>query len=183
MDSDIGFIYMFGGNFAPRNFASCEGQLLSIAQNTAFFSILGTTYGGNGTTTFGLPDLRGRFPMGQGNGPGLTSRFLGELGGTENVSILTSNLPQHTHNLNVSSAAGTTGSPTPSGTTYLAKGPSTGSGPNAVVSKTYTTTAPDVALGPLSITGGGSNIPINIINPHLALYFIITMFGIFPTRN
>jgi microcystin-dependent protein len=89
----IGEIKMFGGNFAPRSYALCNGALQSIAQNTALFSILGTTYGGNGTTNFSLPDLQGRVPMHWGNGPGLTPRVLGEKSGTENVTLLSSNLP------------------------------------------------------------------------------------------
>src|SRR5688572_5778483 len=93
----IGEIRMWAGNFAPKNWALCNGQILAIASNTALFSILGTTYGGNGTTTFGLPDLRGRVPLGQGQGPGLTPRSLGEIGGEESVVILTSEMPAHTH--------------------------------------------------------------------------------------
>jgi microcystin-dependent protein len=181
MDSDIGFIYLFGGNFAPRNFALCEGQLINIATNTALFSILGTTYGGNGVNTFGLPDLRGRVAMGADQGPGLTPRVLGEISGTETTQLTQNNLPPHNHNLNVSASAGTTGAPT--ATTYLAKGPATGSGPNAVLLKTYTTNSPDTTLGPLSVSGGGGNQPFSIVQPYLVLNYIITIFGIFPSRN
>src|SRR6185503_14662217 len=110
----IGEIIMFAGNFAPRGWAFCEGQLLSIAQNSALFSILGTTYGGDGQTTFALPDLRGRAPMQWGQGPGLTPRFLGESSGAENVTLISTQMPAHTHALNASGAQGD--APTPSGT-------------------------------------------------------------------
>src|SRR3978361_2054148 len=95
----IGEIKMFAGNFAPRNYAFCSGQLLSIAQNTALFSILGTTYGGNGQTTFGLPDMRSRSPLHWGQGPGLSSVSLGEVSGTESVTLTSGQLPVHTHAL------------------------------------------------------------------------------------
>src|SRR5215210_4172339 len=94
MDEFIAEIIMFGGNFAPRGWALCNGQILAIAQNTALFSLLGTTYGGNGQTTFALPDLRGRVPIHPGQGPGLSSYSLGQVGGTESVTLLTNNIPQ-----------------------------------------------------------------------------------------
>src|SRR5947208_9525764 len=93
----LGGIFMFAGNFAPRGYALCQGQLMSIAQNTALFSILGTTYGGNGQTTFALPDLRGRAPVGQGQGPGLSNISLGEVAGSETVTLLSTNMPSHNH--------------------------------------------------------------------------------------
>ena len=102
----LGAIFIFAGNFAPRGFALCQGQLLSISQNTALFSILGTTYGGNGTSNFALPDLQGRAPIGQGNGAGLSPITLGEFSGVNATSILISNLPQHNHLVNVSTANG-----------------------------------------------------------------------------
>src|SRR3982074_103263 len=101
MDGYIGEIRMFAGNFAPRNWATCDGQLLAIAQNTALFSILGTTYGGNGQTTFALPDLRGRGPTHAGQGPGLTNHVLGETGGAENVTLTVGQIPVHNHSLMV----------------------------------------------------------------------------------
>src|SRR5689334_14491352 len=104
-------IAIFAGNFAPRGWALCNGQILPIAQNTALFSLLGTTYGGNGQTTFALPDLRGRAPIGTGQGPGLSNVDLGQVGGTENVTLLTSNMPMHNHSLNASSAAADVGAP------------------------------------------------------------------------
>ena len=97
MEGTIGEIRMFAGNFAPRSWAFCNSQILSIAQNTALFSILGTTYGGNGQTTFGLPDLRGRVPIGTGQGPGLPNVSLGEMSGTPTTTLLATNMPAHTH--------------------------------------------------------------------------------------
>jgi microcystin-dependent protein len=181
MDPLLAMIFAFGSNFAPQGFLFCSGQLLAIAPNTAVFSLLGTTYGGNGTTTFGLPDLRGRAPIGQGQGPGLSNYVLGQSAGVESVSILISNLPQHTHALNANTAAGTTG--VPGTTTYLSKGPSTGSGPNATVENIYTTAAPNTTLAPTAVGLTGSNIPLSILQPYLAVSYIIATQGIFPTRN
>lgn len=108
----LGCIFIFGGNFAPRGYMLCQGQLLSIQQNAALFSLLGTTYGGNGTTNFQLPDLRGRAPIGTGNGPGLSPVVEGQIGGTQAASILIANLPSHSHALNASTTAATQPLPT-----------------------------------------------------------------------
>jgi microcystin-dependent protein len=97
MDGTIAEIRLFAGNFAPRNWAFCNGQIMAISQNTALFSILGTTFGGNGQTTFALPDFRGRFPVGPGQGPGLTNHDLGEVSGSETVTLSTAQMPLHTH--------------------------------------------------------------------------------------
>src|SRR3712207_3315813 len=107
----IGEIRMVGFNFAPRGWATCDGQLLSIAQNTALFSLLGTTYGGNGQTTFALPDLRGRAALHQGQGPGLTNRVIGEASGTETVTLTTNQMPSHSHGVNANSGEAGTKSP------------------------------------------------------------------------
>ena len=112
MDPLLASIILFAGNFAPRGFYLCQGQILSIAQNTALFSLLGTTYGGDGRTTFALPDLRGRVPVGQGQGPGLSNYDLGEVSGTESTTLLVTNLPQHNHPLIATSEAGSTSDPT-----------------------------------------------------------------------
>ena len=109
----LGEIRMFGGNFAPSGWAMCNGQILPIAQNAALFSILGTSFGGNGTSTFGLPDLRGRAPVHQGQGPGLTTYILGELTGSENVTILQTQMPIHNHMVNADGQGG--GKTTPAG--------------------------------------------------------------------
>lgn len=171
-------VYIFGGNFAISGYAICQGQLLSINTNTALFSILGTTYGGNGTNNFALPDLQGRVPLGVGNG------FVeGQQGGAQTATLLAANIPSHTHTLAVNSLAGTTSSPLPTGTTYLAAGPSTGSGPNASSLKTYTTTSPDTNLGPLSIKAFGSGTPFSTMTPYLCINYLIALQGIFPSRN
>ncbi|MCO5945388.1 phage tail protein [Mucilaginibacter flavidus] len=181
MQADLAMVFMFAGNFAPRGFASCEGQIMSIAQNTALFSLLGTTYGGNGQSTFALPDLRGRTVVGQGQGPGLSPFVEGQLGGSEVVTLTTNQLPSHTHNLTAYAGQGTTG--VPSGATYLAAGPGTGSGPNATQLKTYATNAPNVVMGAGSATSTGGGQPISIRDPYLSMFYIITLEGIFPSRN
>jgi microcystin-dependent protein len=169
----LGAIFIFAGNFAPRGYQLCQGQLLPISQNAALFSILGTTYGGNGTSTFALPDLRGRAPIGQGNGPGLNPVVLGEIAGSQNVSILTSNLPAHNHMINCDSggAAGTNpagsipGNPGLGQLAIYSAGPANGQMLQSMVANT------------------GGNIPISVQNPFLGISYIIAMEGIFPSRN
>jgi len=174
----LGMIYIFGGNFAVSGYAMCQGQLLAINSNTALFSILGTMYGGNGTNTFGLPDLQGRVPLGMGNG--FTE---GQQGGAQTVTLLASNMPAHTHTLSVNSVAGTNSSPLPTGTTYLAAGPLTGSGPNASSLKTYTTANPDTNLGPLSVQASGGGQPFSTMTPYVCVNYLIALQGVFPSRN
>ena len=166
----IGDIKMFGGNFAPRSWAFCNGQLLSISQNAALFSILGTTYGGNGQTTFALPDLRGRVPIGMGQGPGLSGYVEGQAGGVENVTLLTSQIPVHNHSLSASSGAATNASPNNGYPAVLDAGNGYAATPN--------TTMNAGAIG----TAGGNQSHTNV-QPYLALNFIICLFGIFPSRN
>ncbi len=172
----LGGIFMFAGNFAPRGFALCQGQLMSISQNTALFSILGTTYGGDGIQTFALPDLRGRAPVGAGNGPGLSPVTLGELAGTQNATILTSNLPAHTHSLNASTSAGT--QPLPTGNVLASVQDSQGGQSTA-----YINAAPNTPMAPTSIGQTGNGLPISIQSPYLGLNFIIATQGVFPSRN
>jgi len=180
MDEYLSVIKMFGCNFAPRGWVLCYGQIMSIAQNTALFSLLGTTFGGNGQTTFALPNLQGRSPIGMGNGAGLTPRVLGETGGTESITILSTQMPQHTHFIAANTGAGTTGVPTNS---YLSASPKNGSGPNAVSLNTYTTTAPDTTLNPQTVSVAGGSQPISIVQPFLAVNYSICTAGIFPSRN
>lgn len=164
-------IKMFGGNYPPRGYAFCDGQLLNISQNTALFSLLGTAYGGNGQTTFGLPGLRDRTPMGWGSGPGLTPRVLGENFGASTVSLILSELPSHTHPLAASSSSGSSDSPSSAffGTIGRGRAP------------IYSSTAPTVQMSPTGIGGGGQ--PHNNRQPYLGMYFIIALEGIFPPRN
>lgn len=169
MDPFIGQIIMFGGNFAPRSWALCDGQLLDIASNSALFSILGTTYGGDGRTTFGLPDLRGRFAMHKGSGPGLTPHNLGEKSGSETHFAA----PSHTHGVNVpaSSAEGETGQP---GGAHLAAGefPSLPYGPGS-----------DTSMAAFNTAGNSGSSTVNHLNPYQCVNFIIALQGTFPSRN
>ena len=170
----IAEIYMGGMNFAPRGFATCQGQILSIAQNTALFSLLGTTFGGNGQTTFALPDLRGRVPMGWGQGPGLTNRVLGEVGGTETVTLLSTQIPAHTHALNAVSDVGDASTPAGS---FLAN--------SGALDKEYksSTGGTIVQMNTGAIGSTGNNQPHSNEQPFLVLNFYIAVEGIFPSRN
>jgi microcystin-dependent protein len=172
----IGQIILFAGNFAPRGWAFCEGQLLPIAQNTALFSILGTTYGGNGQTTFALPDLRGRVPMQPGNGPGLTPHSLGEASGSETVTLLSTQIPAHTHALGAHGGQADASSPD-GAVPAVAVDPNTQQ-PLNLYSATVTTTMAPTAVG---IAGGSQ--PHQNMQPYLCLNFIIALEGIFPSRS
>jgi len=169
----LGEIRMFGGNFAPRGWAFCNGQLLSIAQNSALFAILGTTYGGDGRTTFGLPNLQGRAAMHWGQGPGLTPRTLGETGGTETVTLNAQQMPAHTHTAAASSAKGNTNSP-------IGKVWSKDAG---VQSATYTGNTPDGTMAANAIGTTGGSLPHDNMPPFQCVSFIIALQGIFPSRN
>ena len=164
----LGMIAIYGFNFAPRGWAFCNGQILSIAQNTALFSLLGTTYGGNGQTTFALPDLRGRWPNHFGQGPGLSSYDLGQQAGTESVTLTANQVAPHSHGvLGSDDEAAAGGSPAAS---LVAKG------------GFYGTTSP-VAMAPNMIGPTGGSQPFSILQPYLALNFCIALEGIFPSRN
>jgi len=180
MDQYLAMILQFGGNFAPKQFALCEGQLLAISTNTALFSLLGTFYGGNGTTAFGLPDLRGRTPIGTGQGPGLSDYVIGETAGNENENILSSNMPSHSHT--VQAVASLPNQSSPSGN-YLAEGPREGSGPTTKISHFYVNTAPNTSLNPSTLSLTGGNTPVSILQPYNTISYIIAVQGIFPARN
>ncbi len=171
----IGKISMFGGNFAPRGWAFCDGQLLAIASNSALFSILGTTYGGDGRVTFGLPDLRGRLPMHQGAGPGLTTRPIGSEVGTETVTLIPTQLPAHTHQLD-----GTTEQVDPNAS---GGGNPTGRVLAATVIDIYSATAPDSDFDASAVTDTGGGQAHGNIMPFLCVNFIIALVGTFPSRN
>jgi microcystin-dependent protein len=178
-DNYIGEIRMVAFNFAPNGWAKCEGQLLSISQNMALFALLGTTYGGDGQTNFALPDLRGRVPMAPGAGPGLTSTVLGETQGSETVTLLPSNLPPHTHLMNVYNGSGTLDSLTNS-SAYL----SLVQNPDLSRSNAFATgVAANATLNAASITSSGLNgTPVPNKQPSLSVTFIIALEGIFPTQ-
>ena len=166
----IGEIILFAGNFAPRNWAFCNGQLLSISQNTALFSILGTTYGGNGQTTFALPDLRSRVPVHAGQGPGLSSYALGQVGGEETTTLTVNQMPAHAHTATNPAANTDPTSNRPAASLAPARGGAYGPTPAAQLA------------GPTVAPTGGSQ-PHSNLQPHLTLNYIIALFGIFPSRN
>jgi microcystin-dependent protein len=175
-------VTIFAGNFAPLSYALCQGQLLAISQNDALFALIGTTYGGDGITTFALPDLRGRKPVHTGQGPGLTNIILGEMSGTESVTMTSNQMPAHSHSvltINVvptgSSNAGTSNlgtnnypAPKPSVNSYA----SAGSG-SLLGTSVYNSSTPIA----------GNSQPIDILSPYLAMNYIIAIEGIFPSRN
>jgi microcystin-dependent protein len=169
----IGQIVMFGGNFAPRSWAFCDGQLLPISQNQALFSILGTTFGGDGRTTFGLPDLRGRVPLHPGSGPGLTTRRLGEKRGDETVTLTTNQIPSHTHTLRAKAGPGSTINPASASLAADASGVAAG----------YTSAAPDADMSSQSILNTGGSQSHQTMPPFLGVNFIIALVGIFPSRS
>lgn len=169
----VGEIRMFAGSFAPRGWAFCDGQLLAVSQNDALFSLLGTIYGGDGRTTFGLPDMRGRIPIHAGSGPGLSPRRLGAKGGAESVTLTTNQLPNHTHSVRASSAAGTARS---AANNYFAED-------NANVYHAAPLSSSVVNLDSSSVTStGGSRSHTNLM-PALCVNFIVALFGIYPSRN
>lgn len=178
-DQFIGEIRMVGFNFAPVGWALCDGSLLPISQNQALFALLGVTFGGNGTTTFGLPDLRGRAPVGMGNGPNLTPITQGELAGSENASILPAQMPMHTHVLSVAGTQ-TGGVNTPSNTNNVLG--AAGAGPGSATIWSTALNSP-VALNPAQVGTAGSSQPLPIRNPYLGTNFIIALTGIFPSRS
>lgn len=184
MDPFLAEIIMFGGNFAPRGWAKCDGQLLPIASYSALFSILGTMYGGDGRTTFGLPDMRGRTPIGVGNGPGLSDYRQGPGGGHEDVYLNITNLPSHNH-----SAVGTTkGSFLPPTGGASLTNPS-GANFSGVFGgdNLYTTNATNVMMASnnVAVTVGntGGNMPFSVVQPWCAVQFIIALQGVFPSRS
>lgn len=201
MDPFLGQIIMFGGNFAPRGWALCQGQLLAISQNSALFSILGTTYGGDGRTTFALPDLRGRMPISEGTGPGLSTRKLGQRGGEERTTLNLLQIPSHFHTasantqvqvsseVQASSALATSATPIEGGS-IAAVAANRGEKTQALM---YNNSTPDVSLAP-AVTAGTAATQVHVDNsggsqshnnmqPYLTVHYIIALQGIFPSRN
>ncbi len=182
-DQYLAMIMQFAGNFSPVQFQLCNGQILAIPSNTALFSLLGTNYGGNGTSSFGLPDLRGRTPVGQGLGPGLSQYFIGEMTGMESVTLHTNNIPLHNHTFNNVAGTGTQG--TISGA-LLAEGPKKGQGPTAKAPNLYLNgVMPNTPLNTLSVgvNVNGGSLPMSVMQPFLPVTYIIATAGIFPQRN
>ena len=173
-DPFVSEISIVGFNFAPRGWALCNGQLIPIPQNTALFSLLGTTYGGDGSTTYGLPNLQDRAPLHPGQGPGLTPRSWGEVGGSNTVTLLASEMPTHSHSASSSSQAGTSNSPA---SRIWAKTEALGTD-----QAHYAATPPSVAMSPQAIGPVGGGQAHNNMPPYLALNFCIALQGVFPQR-
>jgi microcystin-dependent protein len=172
MDPFVAEIRIFPFNFAPKGWAWCDGQLMSISQNTALFSLLGTTYGGDGKSNFALPDLQGRVPMHPGQGPGLSLHDLGETGGSETVTLTQTDIPAHSHALNASSDAADNNVPA-----MAAKPPGRGNNMYSATN-TQSVTMHDQAIGP-----AGSSSPHNNMQPYLTFYFCIALQGVYPPRG
>ena len=178
MEGTMAEIRMFAGSFSPKSWAYCQGQTLAINTNQALFSLLGTTYGGNGVTTFMLPNFTGLSPVGTGNGPGLTPRTLGEQGGSKGTTLNIYQMPAHSHgyieNISIPALADAGNTPVPAG--------------NQLASvKIFSNTAANTALRPFSsninLASQGANQPISVMQPFLAINVIICLYGIFPSRN
>ena len=180
MEGVIGYVTCFAGNFAPKNWAFCQGQIINIASNTALFSILGTVYGGNGTTTFGLPDLQGRAVVGVGQGPGLSQYSLGQVGGSTTVTINQTQMPAHVHQVvaQITPKASDTGSSaTPANSVYATASngsPSFASAP---------TTSMQGFNAALTMSSSGGNQPFSIQHPVMGMNYIVCLRGVFPARN
>lgn len=174
-DPFVAEIRIFPFNFAPKGWAWCNGQLLPISQNTALFSLLGTTYGGDGKSTFALPDLQGRAPVHPGQGPGLSLHFLGETGGSETVTLLESETPAHSHAMMANVSPGLLNTPAPDRTLSRSQGG------NAYVPGSPIPTPVNLASQILAPTGG--DLPHNNMMPYLTFYFCIALQGVFPPRT
>jgi len=172
MDPFVAEIRIFPFNFAPKGWAFCDGQLLPISQNTALFSLLGTTYGGDGKSNFALPDLQGRAPMHPGQGPGLSLHDLGEDGGSETVTLLESEIPVHNHALKVNAAD--------PGEDRIPIGEAFG---RAVGGNLYGAAASMVPMAPEALAPAGGDQPHNNMQPYLTFYFCISLQGVFPPRG
>ena len=167
-------IRMFAGNFAPRGWAFCDGQLLAVSQNDALFSLLGTIYGGDGRTTFGLPDMRGRLPIHAGHGPGLSERRLGAKAGQEHVTLTVNQLPSHTHTMQAATEIGTAATPQSNVLARVTAG-------NPYFSSAAVAPTANMAAASIASTGGSQS-HTNLL-PYLCVHFIIALFGIYPSRT
>lgn len=169
----VGEIRMFGGTFAPRGWAFCDGQLMAVSENDALFSLLGTTYGGDGRTTFGLPDMRGRLPVHQGSGPGLTSRRLGQGYGQENVTLTVNEMPAHRHGLMATTTEASSANPANDVLASHTDG-----------DKNYTAASADIAaLSSDTVGNAGESRSHTNLMPTLCVNYIISLFGIYPSRQ
>lgn len=167
----IAEIRIFAGNFAPRGWAFCNGQLLPVSQNTALFSLIGTTYGGDGRTTTALPNLQGRAPMHPGRGPGLTSRRLGQRGGVESVTLSEAQMPNHRHGMMISTRGANAGSLSNDNSTYA-------DGLNM-----WSSSADGTRLASSAVSSQGGSLAHNNMQPYIAINFIIALVGLYPSRS
>jgi microcystin-dependent protein len=174
-DQYLGEIRMVGFNFAPMGWALCNGQIMTISQNTALFSLLGTTYGGDGKSNFALPNLQASAPMGSGTGSGLPQRTPGETGGESAVTLLGTQMPSHSHGVNCIGGAGSSGSPANNVWASAAGG--------RVPPPVYAAAATNVSMNAVAVQLSGGNLPHNNMPPFLAVYFVIALQGIYPQRN
>lgn len=182
MDPFVGEIKMVGFNFAPRGYAFCNATLLAISQNTALFSLLGTTFGGNGTTTFQLPDYRGRTAVGMGNGPGLSPILQGQQGGTENVTLNTTQMPAHVHTVAIPANTGDADTTAPAATSVLANVVDSQRGGTVFPFVYLSTGGGNTNLLPFNSGSVGGSTPVPLRNPYLGTNFIIALSGVFPSR-
>lgn len=179
MEGTIAEIRLFAGNFAPRSWAFCQGQILSIAQNTALFSLLGTTYGGNGQTTFALPDFRGRVAVGTGQGPGLPNINLGELAGSPTHTLIITEMPAHNHTVSLGAHnADLANQSNPTGNVL-----GVGQVPGGQSVNMYSNAGANTNLAPTASSISGGSQPHNIMQPYLGMNYIICLEGIYPSRN
>ncbi|WP_066584554.1 phage tail protein [Sphingomonas pruni] len=180
----IGEVKMFGGNFSPRGYAYCSGQLMDISQNQALFALIGTIYGGDGVTTFALPNLQGRIPLHQGQGPGLSNRIIGEMAGTETVTLLSTQMPVHNHQPVANNVDPTNDAPAPNTMPCRPKQAVGGNSALLYTDPTKTPTAGDLKPMLAGIIGNaGSNLPHDNVMPFLCISFIIALEGVFPSQN
>ncbi|QHS55837.1 phage tail protein [Mucilaginibacter sp. 14171R-50] len=179
MEPYLGEIKIFAGSFAPSGWFFCDGTTLAISQYSALFSLLGTTYGGDGMQTFNLPDLRGRTPIhaGNGQGRGVSKYVQGQIGGVENVTLTVQQMPAHTHVINAVSTDGTALTPTGAYPATSPGDPLTGAGVNI-----YSTATPDVTMNNGTLTPAGGSQPVNVVTPYLGINYIIAWQGIYPSR-
>jgi len=176
MDPFVAEIRIFTGNFAPTGWALCNGQLMPISQNTALFSLLGTFYGGDGKSTFALPNLQGSAPLGAGQGAGLSDRFLGEQSGVPSVTLIQTDMPAHAHSVRCTDAAAD--STSPAGNVWAVSGSR-----RATINQHTASTAQNTLMNPLALSVSGSSLPHNNMPPYLVLNFIIALQGVFPPRG
>ncbi|WP_413989003.1 phage tail protein [Labrys okinawensis] len=181
-DTYVGQILAFAGTFAPRGYVLCAGQLLPISQYEVLYNLIGTTYGGDGATTFGVPDLRSRVPIHQGQGPGLSNYIIGTAAGVESVALISAQIPAHNHQVTVVTGQGTNSVSTPSSTTYLADGyqnPATA----AYNYLPYSSNNTQVALATNTIKVAGGGVPHNNIQPCQAVLYCIAIAGVYPSQG